>query len=416
MTQVRAGLQQPRSSAVSAGMLIVLVLMLFNSQMFSATASNPVGIKGAQEAFYAVLSVWATASVMMQFYRNQRVRKVDLILYLLVLLLSIYSAFMAAAWFDQPFLFGLMEERRILALWIYFPITTALRRGWIELRGLENLVIGIAILCSVLMIGVMVGVVPIINTISQSEISLRSERYGIGQTFVAVAILMLFARKGGAASHLRMVEIGFLVGVLLAIVQTRQIILGTAVGLVFLLRGARAALLAGIFMLVMIAIPFLFPQVMERLEIYTQLFQQAFSDEYLNDSWRGLAIGAVLETLSRGELLGHGALFPTWNDGFARVVGPFFFLADIGLFGTAYRYGLVGLMGYVVYMTVQVRLLNGIREPQARLLYTAIFIMMLTTALLGAPLEYRGYLAGLLLGISNHLAHRCAHPAGKRSI
>lgn len=388
---------------VSAGTLIVLLVLIFNSQMFSATASNPIGIKGLQEAFYAMLAVWATVSIALQIHNNQRVRKVDLFLYLLVILLSTYGAFMAAVQFGQPFWLGLLEERRMIALWVYFPLTTLLRRGWVDLRGFENIVIGIAILCGVLMIGVMAGAVPIINAINQSEISLRGERYGIGQAFVAVAILMLFARNRIATAHFRVASIGFLVGVLLVIVQTRQIILGTLVGLVFLLRGAHAAALVVVGMLAVLAMPYIFPDAFHIAETYTQLIQQAFSEEYLNESWRGLSIGVVLETLSRGEVMGHGALSPTWNDGFASVHGPFFFLSDIGLFGTAYRYGLIGLFGYVLYLVVQVRLLRDIRDQQARVLYTAIFVMVLIMAPLGAPLEYRGFLSGFLLGITYHI-------------
>lgn len=382
---------------------LVLLVVLLNSQIFSATSSNPIGIKGIQEIFYALLIVWATFSVSQQKCLNLQDRRLDVFLYLLVPILAFYGATIAWVTFGQPLLFGLLEERRLLALWVYFPITTAVRRGWVDLHKIENMAVGVSFVCCLLMISVRTDILPIINNVKQSEIALREERYGIGQGFVSIAILILFSRSRYIYSHFYFAGIIFLGSVLVAIVQTRQLIVGTAVGLLFLLRSIRAAAFAGSLIIITGLILLIFPSLATIAENLMLLTQHTFMEDNLDSSWRSIAIGIVYDSLLRGEIMGHGSLSPLWNNGFARIYGPFFFLADIGLSGTFYRYGLVGLLSYFVYLLVQISVLQRIKGSPSKSLYVAIFVMLLITAPLGAPLEYRGYVSGFLLAMTSQL-------------
>lgn len=393
-------------SLINVGTYISLFFVLMNSQIFSATAANPLGIKGVQEGFYVILSIWAFISILSQIKTKGRIYKTDFFVFFIVALLSIYGSLMAKLLYDQPLVWGVLEERRIFALWIYFPLITALRRNWLNVNQLENMVIAVAVLCALLMVGVYAGVVPAINVLNHSEISLRGERYGTGQVFVTVAILLLLARQQISTLRSQVPTIIFLLAVLLIVVQSRQVILSLFIAIIFLIRPRKAILITGISVISVSFSLYLIPQAIEIIDLYVHLFLTAASDEYLTESWRGLSIAVVIDAVNSGSIYGNGSLSPLWNDGFARIHGPFFFLADIGVIGTLYRYGLVGVIAYVFYILLQARLLLNIDDNHKRVLYVSVFIMVIVVVPVAAPLEYRGFVAGFLLAMTSFLSSR----------
>lgn len=386
--------------------VLVGLIVLLNTQTFTKTASNPLGIKGAQEGFLGLLILWAVAMLASQMIRMGGVRRLDLFVFLLVSAFTAYGAIMSKLTYGQPLSAGLMEERRMFSFWIYFPIMMALRSEWVDVPRLERLIVGGAIFCAFLSIGVKIGIVPSINVIKSSEVALRGERVAVGQIFVAIAIPMIVARKNLASIPHSLPSILFLTGVLLIVVQTRQILFGSFVATIYCLRGAKAALaviLGGIGITLALVLA---PQLLDLVNAYRELLAQAFSQEYLTESWRGLSMATVFQALSHGEMWGHGALSPTWNEGFARVIGPFFFLADIGVFGTAFRYGLIALAFYGPYLVVQTILVRRIDDNMRRMLYGGLFLMVIVMMPVSAPLEYRGFLTGLILAITGFLAQQ----------
>jgi len=384
--------------------VFVGLIILLNAQVFTKTAANPLGIKGAQEGFLALLILWAVAMLASQMIRMGGVRRLDLFVFLLIPAIVTYGDIMSKLTYGQPLGAGLMEERRVFSFWIYFPVMMALRSEWVDVPRLERLIVGGAIFCALLSVGVKIGVVPSINAIKSSEVALRGERVAVGQIFVAIAIPMIVARKNIASIPHALPSILFLTGVLLVVVQTRQILFGSFVATIYCLRGAKAALAVVMIGIGVTLALVLAPQLQDLVSFYRELLAQAFSQEYLTESWRGLSMGTVFEALGRGEIWGHGSLSPTWNEGFSRTIGPFFFLADIGVFGTAFRYGLVALAFYIPYLAVQTILLRGIDDRMRRVLYGGLFLMVVVMMPVSAPLEHRGYLTGLILAITGYLA------------
>lgn len=401
-----AGIQyhDPKSLRLTAFVPFLIVLM--NAQIFMGTAGNPLGIDGVQEVFYLVLIIWAFMSLWVQQRSKGRARRLDVFVLLLAVMPMLWGAILAQSTYGQPIVFGILEERRIFALLVYFPIRTMLERNWVSVSGLEKLVVGAGAICAIGSIGVTLGVVPTLQELRSSELTLRGDRVSIGAASIALGIPVLMAR--GAAKRSRHFPFLFplMVGTLLVIVQSRQQILAALVATAYVLRGVRAAalvLLLGIgFYVALLIVPGLY----DKLMLIVQLFVNIASSEYLMTSWRALSYAHSLQALQEGEIWGHGSLSPLWNGGFTTLIGPYFFLADIGVVGTLFRYGLFGVLLYAVYFVLQLRLILAIPDRRRRALYSALFLFVLVGSPVGAPLEYRGNIVGLILGVTGYLASR----------
>ena len=385
------------------GFWVSFLILLMNSQIFLGQAGNPIGIDGVQESFYMFLLAWMVVSLYKQQRSTGAVRKLDFYVLALTFLPLIYGSVAAKLTYGQPLLFGFIEERRLLALLVYFPVRTMLDRGWVDMTKFETLVITVAVICALLAIGVKIGVVPGFNEIRSSEIALRESRISIGGNTVGIGIAILIGRKKKETDRFGLVWASILVGTILLVFQTRQVILASAVATAFVLRGARAAyLIFAVSFAFYLAILFL-PGFDEKVALIGTIFGEAVSSEYLSQSWRAMSYAHVLETLRQGEIWGHGSLSPMWNEGFGTIIGQYFYLADIGIMGTLFRYGLPGLFLYLCYLILQCRILLSLRDRQRRALYGGLFLFLIVGLPVAAPLEYGGYIAGLILGVTGFL-------------
>ena len=356
------------SGSVAQRLLIALVLVL-NAQILAGTGLNPWGIRGAQEAFYGLLILWSGAELARQQRMRGRVAGLDLAVLGLVIGLAGYNATAALIVYGQPLWLGLIEERRILAVLIYFPVMTALRCHWISIARLERTLIGTAVLAALLTLGVWAGVLPALQTTATAP----GTRLAIGQGMMMVVFPLLVLPRGDIAA---------------------------LAGALYAARGPRAVaalVTAGLLLALAVA---LIPGAREIALSYQDRLVIVLSDSYLTESWRALAIADVRAALGAGALLGHGGLSPQFDGGFATVMGPYFFLADIGLFGTAFRSGLIGLVVYAGYIALQIRLIRRIADRRRRLMCGAMFVVVLAALPVAAPLEYRGFVSGLILAIS----------------
>lgn len=383
------------SGSVAQRLLIALVLVL-NAQILAGTGLNPWGIRGAQEAFYGLLILWSGAELARQQRMRGRVAGLDLAVLGLVIGLAGYNATAALIVYGQPLWLGLIEERRILAVLIYFPVMTALRCHWISIARLERTLIGTAVLAALLTLGVWAGVLPALQTTATAP----GTRLAIGQGMMMVVFPLLVLPRGDIAALARVLALVLLAGVLVVIVQSRQILFAALAGALYAARGPRAVaalVTAGLLLALAVA---LIPGAREIALSYQDRLVIVLSDSYLTESWRALAIADVRAALGAGALLGHGGLSPQFDGGFATVMGPYFFLADIGLFGTAFRSGLIGLVVYAGYIALQIRLIRRIADRRRRLMCGAMFVVVLAALPVAAPLEYRGFVSGLILAIS----------------
>ena len=372
-----------------------------NAQIFSAIASNPLGVNGAQEAFYVFLGLWAFKSVVQKTVCCAKVPSIDLFILVTPLALIAYGATAAFITFRQPLAFGILEERRILSVYVYFPLVDMLRSGRISVEKTEKAILTVMAICALLMVVVSFKLIPVWNEVRSSNVALRSERLSIGSSFLAAFLPLLLVRLRGPEAIKRITILILLAFALVFITQSRQLLIAVALMITLTLRPhVLLALGAAITITILLFLPFL----SEQLQFYTELFSQLFSSEYLDSSWRMLSIEEVIQSLRAGEIFGHGSLSLMWQEGFKRVIGEFFFLADIGIIGTLYRYGLFGIFLYLFWMTVQLTLIMRIPAGSQRRSYFAVLLFLVILLPVSAPIEHRGFVTGVLFAMTAFLS------------
>lgn len=372
-----------------------------NAQIFSAIASNPLGVNGAQEAFYVFLGLWAFKSVVQKTVCCAKVPSIDLFILVTPLALIAYGATAAFITFRQPLAFGILEERRILSVYVYFPLVDMLRSGRISVEKTEKAILTVMAICALLMVVVSFKLIPVWNEVRSSNVALRSERLSIGSSFLAAFLPLLLVRLRGTEAIKRITILILLAFALVFITQSRQLLIAVALMITLTLRPhVLLALGAAITITILLFLPFL----SEQLQFYTELFSQLFSSEYLDSSWRMLSIEEVIQSLRAGEIFGHGSLSLMWQEGFKRVIGEFFFLADIGIIGTLYRYGLFGIFLYLFWMTVQLTLIMRIPAGSQRRSYFAVLLFLVILLPVSAPIEHRGFVTGVLFAMTAFLS------------
>ena len=371
-----------------------------NAGMFASTASNPLGVKGANEivelycALYSLYYLWARAT------KAGSIPRLDLIVFGLIWAAFLYSGFAAQIRFGQPFYYGLIEERRILNFLVYFPVVRAIQRDIISVEQVFSWIVGIALLCGVLSVVVVSGVIPPIKDIDVSVNALREDRFGIGSAYMALATLILLFRMVYFKQRSLTAYLVFLVLVLLAVVQTRQILIAILISSLFILGTTRFAIWSFI-MIGAVAILAVSTDWMWNLIVkYEALFMQLGSDDYLEASARALTVKDIIDEILNGAWLGSGALSAMWKGGFSNVYGEYFYLADVGFLGSIYKFGIWALVFYAVYLYIQYSVLKRARGHQYFRLVAGIWIYILIILPVAATLEYRGSISGLLLALS----------------
>lgn len=380
--------------------LFVFILVFFNSQILSGTGGNPFGIKGAQELLYALLLVFSIIYISLRFKTESRVFMTDVLVLGLVLFGLIYSAISANLHFGQPFFYGLFEERRILAFLIYFPVVWALRHSSITVQQLLSWIVLSAIVCSLLSVMVYVGLVSPLKVKEVSALLLREERYGIGQFYVAFSVLIVANRISLSKSAFDFFLLILFLSVLIVIVQTRQILIALLIGL-FILRGPLRFILWSIppILLAILAYIYIQPATVF-LDKYIALAAQLFSDDYISESARSMSIKTIKQAFFDGAWFGSGALSPLWKGGFPNIYHSNFYLADVGIFGSLYKFGLLTLPLYFTYFFLQGNILKSILWHINFKLFFSAWIILVVTLPVAATIEYRGYMSGLLLALS----------------
>ncbi len=380
--------------------LLVFTLVLINSQILFATMANPIGIKGFLEVFYIFLLVMSSHYVISKTY-VRRLVKLDFLVYALIIVMWVYSAIASYFQYGQPLIYGLIEERRILGFLIYFPCVYILRKALYSVEDILNFMLVSAVICSVLSILSYFGMIPVINESPFGDFALRQNRYLIGVLYILLGALYsvyLISRKKFLFRSLAILLVCLVT--LMVVSQTRQLLAGFGIAVFVMLfslsvKGViRLALMSGVVFIVYMCAVYFFPII---LETYTVLFDSLLSDDYIESDARPLAYSIVINNFMNGNVLGSGSLSLLWKNGFVPIYGEWFFLADIGFMGTVFKYGIFAVVFYGAYLWWQSKLLIKLMGATE----WRFFLGWLSTLLIALPvaalIEYRGFIAGLLL-------------------
>lgn len=256
-----------------------------------------------------------------------------------------------------------------------------------------------AILCALLSVGIYIGWIPTLQPIEVKEGASRELRFAIGQAFVTIGIVLVLAPTAKKTQTNRLGKAALLAFVLLFIIQTRQLISIALIGLFFVGGIGRVLVLLGtVFLMLAVSSGINFATLMR----FSEMFSSALTDEYVSESWRALTILTVLNEFQNGNIFGSGGLYIGWKDGFHRIYGAFFFLADVGVFGSLYRFGLFAILIYGAYFVLQIRILMKISNSEYKRLFSVLFLMLIVASPFAAPLETRGHVVGFILAATSY--------------
>jgi hypothetical protein len=388
---------------------LIFALFLISGVFFSGGA-NPFSILFFMEITITIFVVSAVAYTL----RAAVITKTEMIILIFPIAYSIHSSVLAVITFGQPFVFGLIEERRLFLIYSYFLIMVIYKNCYLSINKFVMSAFWVAVAISMLGILYSMEVIAGFQELDFRESSLRGNRANFSSVYIGVVLLLSYGVIHKILLRRQLVVFAAGVMVILAFVfyvnQTRQLILAVGVATLFCyaanLNLRKFIYLVPYLVIFLIVGGILFFSVFASTELiskYAELFGQLISEDYINDSARALALNVVYDELA---LYGNGALSLMYNDGFERVYGPFFFLSDIGIFGTVYRFGIFSIIyiGLTVYIF---RILTHYSSHNVlKVYFSSIVLFFIIQWPVSGILEYRGAELGLLIAISTLLLRK----------
>lgn len=380
-------------------LLPLWVILLFNSQILIWTVHNPYGIKGLGEIYYVILILSAIFMFLMPSLKRSKAPRLDTLIFVLPLIMILVSAFNAFVVYGQPLYAGIIEERRTLSLYVYFPLMYLYKERKYSTEELHAIIVWIGIFSVLLGISYQTNLLPVINEVQIDR--LRESRATIGVSSAVLALIVVFATTQFSRVDRRvgLFTIGLIfVSSLLFISQSRGVLIAGLLSC-FLVsqsysKGLKrwALLTASVFVSLMTLGPII-QNSETALKLY-ELYSEIFSEDYIYTSVRANSIITVYENLS---FLGNGALWLQWNNGFARLYGDNFFLTDVGIFGSFFKFGIWGIFLVLIFMRFFYKALTLKSTKTSVLVIKSIFLFLFFMWPIAAIFEYRGHLLGIAL-------------------
>jgi hypothetical protein len=320
----------------------LLFLILVNSGFLFLTDDKIAGIPFFREAF--IFSIATAALVLMVFWKKVHHSKAAAWIVFFGIVLPFCSALLAKINWDQPIIYGLLEERRNFAYLIFFPIYYLL----IKIRPSQSQ-IQLYVLISG-MACVAIGFLYYFKIIPQNsnvffEVDakdgadvLRPDRYRIGATYVSICALTLMYSIKRRLTFTKISLLAVFALYLWVVLQTRNVMVIWALSFLWIFRDrpfliARIALTFGIFLAAVYSFS---PEFIDAQ--YNRIFA-LISQATDEPGVRNNTIALSLADVAKNNFLGLGALSLQWKDGFARIYSEYFYLADVGIVGIYYRFG-----------------------------------------------------------------------------
>jgi len=331
--------------------LLILALILHFS-VFGDSPHNPYGIKGLNEAYLAVSIVFTILLLLASAENAPREFRILMYycLYSAVVFLLMPAIF-AYFTYGQPIVFGLIEERRVLFCLGFAPLLFLGKR--VSTLQFERGLLYAALIAAFFSWCFKFGVIPDMRAEVRSDD--RPDRSSIGPYLICFGYFYCIQiwSKGispinGAARNktLYMVIAALLLLTLVFATQTRQLIVLCLLFTLFCLR-AKAIIWAASLSILLSPFYF-FPSLLEVLGLNTEFYDSTL--EGVEDGVRTYTISSIFAHLDQVNWLPSGSLSLMWQDGFIPYFGEHFFLSDVGVFGTLFRFGF--LTFFVIPMTL----------------------------------------------------------------
>ena len=344
--------------------LTVLAIVLHFS-VFGDSTHNPIGFKFLNEAYLAVCLGLSLLLILASTEESSREFRI-LMYYAFysVFVFTVLPAIFSFYTFGQPITYGLIEERRILFTFGFVPLLLLAKH--ISTRQFEHAFIYAALIAVVLSWCFKFGLVPDLREEQTSWD--RPDRSSIGPFLICFAYfycIQVWAKgkspiNGEQRQRKRyLILAAVLLLTLVFATQTRQLIVLCLAFTLFSLR-AKAIIWAAS-LCVLLSPLFFYPELLEILGLNVEFYESSLDGD-VEDGVRPHTIASVFSHLNLVNWLPSGSLSLMWQDGFIPYFGEHFFLSDIGIIGTLFRFGFLTFLLVPLTLFVYHRIARSINS------------------------------------------------------
>ncbi|VXC78697.1 hypothetical protein [Pseudomonas sp. 9Ag] len=344
--------------------LTVLAIVLHFS-VFGDSTHNPIGFKFLNEAYLAVCLGLSLLLILASTEESSREFRI-LMYYAFysVFVFTVLPAIFSFYTFGQPITYGLIEERRILFTFGFVPLLLLAKH--ISTRQFEHAFVYAALIAVVLSWCFKFGLVPDLREEQTSWD--RPDRSSIGPFLICFAYFYCIQvwAKGKSPINgeqrqrkLYLILAAVLLLTLVFATQTRQLIVLCLAFTLFSLR-AKAIIWAAS-LCVLLSPLFFYPELLEILGLNVEFYESSLDGD-VEDGVRPHTIASVFSHLNLVNWLPSGSLSLMWQDGFIPYFGEHFFLSDIGIIGTLFRFGFLTFLLVPLTLFVYHRIARSINS------------------------------------------------------
>ena len=393
---------------------LLLILFVLNSACFFLTDDKKAGIPYLRELW--LLGILGCSGALFLVWKRIHQSKTSLWIIFMGLVLPVVSAIMAELNFDQPFIYGLLEERRSFAYLVFFPALYLMIKTAPTQKHLETFFLYSGLACAFVgycyffkIIPENTGVSFTVDAKDAGSALLRPDRYRIGSSYVTICAFMLMYSMKDRISLPKVFTLLFFASYLWLVLQTRQTMIIWCLAGLWIFRDRidsllKLGLLAAT---ILVASFFMFPEFYyAQFDKFQALLDEATTGPGVRDNTTAIILGAVADNM----YIGMGSLSLQWKGGFSTLYNPHFYLSDVGIFGVYYRYGfltpLIALIFYVGYLRIMKRCPN--KGPLLSA-FQLVFWFQMLNMFLSNSLMYGGDVLGI--GAACFLYYARAHAA-----
>ncbi|KRW64476.1 hypothetical protein [Stutzerimonas nitrititolerans] len=320
--------------------LLVLTFALHFS-VFGESPHNPYGITMVNELYLAIC-LCLTAFLILAM-ADEASREIRILMYYCLystVVFLVLPAVFAYFTYGQPIVYGLIEERRILFCLGFVPLLLLSKR--VSTLQFERALIYAALVAAFLSWCFKFGVIPDLRDEVRSDD--RPDRSSIGPFLICFGYFYCIQiwSKGKSPindakrnRNLYLVIAALLLLTLVFATQTRQLIVLCLAFTLFCLR-AKAVIWAAS-LCVLLSPFYLYPSLLEMLGLNIEFYDNALDG--IEDGVRSTTVSMIFDHLNLVNWLPSGSLSLMWQDGFIPYFGEHFFLSDVGIVGTLFRFG-----------------------------------------------------------------------------
>lgn len=320
--------------------LLVLTFALHFS-VFGESPHNPYGITMVNELYLAAC-LCLTAFLILAM-ADEASREIRILMYYCLystVVFLVLPAVFAYFTYGQPIVYGLIEERRILFCLGFVPLLLLSKR--VSTLQFERALIYAALVAAFLSWCFKFGVIPDLRDEVRSDD--RPDRSSIGPFLICFGYFYCIQiwSKGKSPindakrnRNLYLVIAALLLLTLVFATQTRQLIVLCLAFTLFCLR-AKAVIWAAS-LCVLLSPFYLYPSLLEMLGLNIEFYDNALDG--IEDGVRSTTVSMIFDHLNLVNWLPSGSLSLMWQDGFIPYFGEHFFLSDVGIIGTLFRFG-----------------------------------------------------------------------------